>query len=124
MSKELVCSIELIFPRSVEKSYCEKSSNFDTAKYYTPYLRNLKNVNRLLAWFITAHHVVIGLTVELKIYTNNATKNARTYKCSELFKMESFLAAPHSTGIFQSVSSRQDFARSVRTGFPFTRELQ
>lgn len=54
MSKELVCSIELIVPGSAEKLYFEKSSNFDTAEYHTVFMELKKYYAP--PWFITAHN--------------------------------------------------------------------
>lgn len=85
MSKELVCEsrIQLIVPESAEMCL-----PILTQLNITQCIYGIKNITRLLGSSLFI--IVIGLTVELKIHTNNAQycENAGTHDCCKLFKTE------------------------------------
>lgn len=77
MSKKLICRIALIVPGSVEK-YIAKSLPIFAQLILQIVFKELRKYCAS-PWFITAHNGHIGLTVDLKIYTNNASYQQCTY---------------------------------------------
>lgn len=107
MSKDPLCIGQELNVLGIRwKRYCENSSNFCTAQYCTVCLRNLKYITRLLGSSLLMI-VVIDLTVDLKIYTNNAGKSVHV--C--ILTLAANLLRWNLACWMPLVSPRQDFAR-------------